>query len=195
MRALRHRRRFSIRRAEIELFSVIRDRGGKCSSAIGPLRTSRVVAPASLNCADSRRSGKRSGRHHTISSRRWHIGGVSADTGDFRGLCKPSHGTALFAKVARIVIKWCGRPTNKEVLPQMIDDTIYAWRTGQFEGISVFRAEDPGGPTLVESRSAKIELERTAGCHQMMPLPSKRKSHRCGIADRQVFGSTFRESG
>lgn len=57
-------------------------------------------------------------------------------------------GTALFAKVARIVTKWYGRPTNKELLPQMMDDTLYAWKTGNFEGVNVFRAEDPGGPTF-----------------------------------------------
>lgn len=58
-------------------------------------------------------------------------------------------GTALVAKVARIVTKWYGRPTNQEVLPQMIDDTTYAWRTGVFEATRVFHAEDPGGPTFI----------------------------------------------
>ncbi|KEC69624.1 MULTISPECIES: hypothetical protein [Rhizobium] len=57
--------------------------------------------------------------------------------------------TALVAKVARIVTKWYGRPTNQEVLPQMIDDTTYAWRTGVFEATRVFHAEDPGGPTFI----------------------------------------------
>ena len=57
-------------------------------------------------------------------------------------------GTGIFAKVARIVTKWYGRPTNKELLPQMLDDTIYAWKTGSFEGDNVFRADDPGGPTF-----------------------------------------------
>jgi hypothetical protein len=58
-------------------------------------------------------------------------------------------GTALFAKVARIVTKWYGHPTNREVLPQMLDDAIYAWRTGVFDGERVFQAADPGGPTLI----------------------------------------------
>ncbi|EHH03549.1 conjugal transfer protein TraH [Agrobacterium tumefaciens CCNWGS0286] len=52
-------------------------------------------------------------------------------------------GTALFAKVFRIVTKWYGNPTAKEVLPQVFDDAIIAWQTGYFEGIAVFRAEDP----------------------------------------------------
>lgn len=53
-------------------------------------------------------------------------------------------GTALFAKVWRIVMKWYGDPTAKEVLPQVFDDAIIAWQTGYFEGMAVFRAPDPG---------------------------------------------------
>jgi hypothetical protein len=59
-------------------------------------------------------------------------------------------GTALFAKVARIVTKWYGHPTNKELFPQMFDDAIYAWKTGNFEGSNIFRADDPGGPTFFQ---------------------------------------------
>ncbi|MFK4259234.1 TraH family protein [Agrobacterium tumefaciens] len=51
-------------------------------------------------------------------------------------------GTALFAKVYRIVTKWYGNPTAEEVLPQVFDDAIIAWQTGYFEGVAVFRAED-----------------------------------------------------
>ncbi|NTI26588.1 conjugal transfer protein TraH (plasmid) [Rhizobium rhizogenes] len=53
-------------------------------------------------------------------------------------------GTALFAKVYRIVTKWYGDPTSSDVLPQVFDDAIIAWQTGYFEGTAVFRAEDPG---------------------------------------------------
>lgn len=53
-------------------------------------------------------------------------------------------GTALFAKVYRIVMKWYGNPTEKEVLPEVFDDAIIAWQTGYFEGTAVFRAPDPG---------------------------------------------------
>lgn len=66
-------------------------------------------------------------------------------------------GTGMFAKVARIVTKWYGRPTNKEILPQMFDDTIFAWKTGTFEGDNVFRAEDPGGPTFFTKASGDKE--------------------------------------
>ena len=54
-------------------------------------------------------------------------------------------GTAMFAKVLRIVAKWYGNPKSDDVFPQVFDDALYAWKTGEFEGVSVFQAEDPGG--------------------------------------------------
>lgn len=62
-------------------------------------------------------------------------------------------GTALFAKVARIVTKWYGSPTSKEVMPQMFEDAIHAWWTGEFEGTKVFQAEDPGGATFLRGKA------------------------------------------
>jgi hypothetical protein len=64
-------------------------------------------------------------------------------------------GTALFAKVYRIVTKWYGNPTEKQVLPQVFDDAIIAWQTGYFEGVAVFRAEDPGDVKLVQPEPAR----------------------------------------
>ena len=61
-------------------------------------------------------------------------------------------GTALFGKIARIVTKWYGSPTSKEVMPQMFEDAVYAWRTGEFEGTKVFQVEDPGGATFVSGK-------------------------------------------
>lgn len=52
-------------------------------------------------------------------------------------------GTKMFAKIMRIVAKWYGSPTSKEVLPQIFEDAVYSWRTGEFEGASVFQAEEP----------------------------------------------------
>lgn len=43
-------------------------------------------------------------------------------------------GTAMFAKVLRIVAKWYGNPKNDDVFPQIFDDAVYAWKTGEFEG-------------------------------------------------------------
>ncbi|MFK4259472.1 TraH family protein [Agrobacterium tumefaciens] len=64
-------------------------------------------------------------------------------------------GTALFAKVYRIVTKWYGNPTAEEVLPQVFDDTIIAWQTGYFEGTAVFRAEDSGKMKLADPGPVK----------------------------------------
>ncbi|PWE53015.1 conjugal transfer protein TraH [Metarhizobium album] len=60
-------------------------------------------------------------------------------------------GTAMFAKILRIVAKWYGNPTSEEVFPQLFDDAVHAWRTGKFEGESVFQAEDPGGTVVQRS--------------------------------------------
>ncbi|NTE89509.1 TraH family protein [Agrobacterium rubi] len=59
-------------------------------------------------------------------------------------------GTALFAKVYRIVTKWYGNPTERQVLPQVFDDAIIAWQTGYFEGEAVFRAQDPSDVKLAQ---------------------------------------------
>lgn len=58
-------------------------------------------------------------------------------------------GTAMFAKVLRIVAKWYGNPRSEDVFPQIFDDAVYAWKTGEFEGVSIFLAEDPGRPVEV----------------------------------------------
>jgi len=54
-------------------------------------------------------------------------------------------GTTMFAKILRIVAKWYGNPKGTDVFPQIFDDAVYAWKTGEFEGQDVFQAEDPGG--------------------------------------------------
>lgn len=69
-------------------------------------------------------------------------------------------GTAMFAKVARIVTRWYGSPTNKEVVPQMVEDTIYAWKSGTFEGTNVFQAADPGGATFLR-QSTEVSQKST----------------------------------
>ncbi|CUX70015.1 MULTISPECIES: TraH family protein [Agrobacterium] len=75
-------------------------------------------------------------------------------------------GTALFAKVFRTVLKWYGNPTAKEVLPQVMDDAVIAWQTGYFEGLAVFRAEDPrreetARPETVDSEKAEKDSDPT----------------------------------
>lgn len=53
-------------------------------------------------------------------------------------------GTTMFSKIMRIVAKWYGNPTQSEVIPQIVEDAVHSWKTGEFEGESVFQAEDPG---------------------------------------------------
>lgn len=67
-------------------------------------------------------------------------------------------GTKMFAKILRIVAKWYGNPTSEEVFPQLFDDSIHAWRTGKFEGESVFQAEDPDGEVVQRS---EVTIENT----------------------------------
>ncbi|PDT81334.1 TraH family protein [Sinorhizobium sp. BJ1] len=76
-------------------------------------------------------------------------------------------GTAMFAKVLRIVTKWYGNPKSEDVFPQIFEDAVYAWKTGEFEGVSVFQAKDPdeavvnyrGEPTSSQEKETG-EVER-----------------------------------
>lgn len=80
------------------------------------------------------------------------------------------NGTAMFAKVLRIVSKWYGNPTSKDVFPHVFEDAVYAWKTGEFEGVRVFQAEDPGGsielpqqsnvPSVVDQEAAVTTPEK-----------------------------------
>ncbi|MUZ75510.1 conjugal transfer protein TraH [Agrobacterium vitis] len=72
-------------------------------------------------------------------------------------------GTALFAKVYRIVTKWYGNPTAKDVFRQVFDDAIIAWQTGYFEGTAVFRSPDPGEPELAVPEPEKNEQAEVQG--------------------------------
>jgi hypothetical protein len=81
-------------------------------------------------------------------------------------------GTALFAKVYRIVIKWYGNPTERQVLPQVFDDAIIAWQTGYFEGAAVFRAEDPGKVNLAQPEPVRRDgADAKAGLTEVEAKP------------------------
>lgn len=60
----------------------------------------------------------------------------------------------MFAKILRIVTKWHENLKREEGFPQIFDDAVYAWKTGAFEGESVFQAEDPGGAVAEQPSSA-----------------------------------------
>lgn len=72
-------------------------------------------------------------------------------------------GTALFAKVWRIVMKWYGNPTAADVFGQVMDDAIIAWQTGYFEGTAVFRAEDPGTEKVPQPELGLDNADTKAG--------------------------------
>jgi hypothetical protein len=68
-------------------------------------------------------------------------------------------GTRMFAKVMRIVAKWYGNPKSDEVLPQIFEDAVFAWKSGEFEGTNVFLADD----AAVEWKPPGVTAEATPG--------------------------------
>ncbi|MDQ0563773.1 hypothetical protein QO004_005589 [Rhizobium mesoamericanum] len=74
-------------------------------------------------------------------------------------------GTAMFAKILRIVTKWYGNPKSEDVFPQIFEDAIYSWRTGEFESESVFQAEDPGG-TVAEQPNSVVQSDTSTASDQ-----------------------------
>lgn len=68
-------------------------------------------------------------------------------------------GTRMFAKIMRIVAKWYGNPASKEVLPQIVEDAVYSWKTGEFEGVGVFQAEDPGTAWKVPTAATSVSRD------------------------------------
>lgn len=66
-------------------------------------------------------------------------------------------GTALFARVYRIVLKWYGNPTGEEGARQVFEDAIIAWQMGHFEGEAVFRTPDPGDEIRAEPEPAESD--------------------------------------
>jgi len=61
-------------------------------------------------------------------------------------------GTALFAKIYRIVTNWYGG-----FMPEAFDDSVAAYRSGYFEGEYVFAKGDPGTVELSEPETPVAE--------------------------------------
>ncbi|MUZ74453.1 conjugal transfer protein TraH [Agrobacterium vitis] len=80
-------------------------------------------------------------------------------------------GTTMFAKVLRIVAKWYGNPKSDEVFPQIFEDAVYAWKTGDFEGVSVFQAQDPGGG-IVDGRVQTDNVKNDAAAEEASSPPT-----------------------
>jgi hypothetical protein len=75
-------------------------------------------------------------------------------------------GSALFAKVYRIVAKWYGVENDNA-----FEDAIIAWQTGTFEDVAVFSAPDPGPTAVVPPRpddaAPRERLPKPSGDHQV----------------------------
>ncbi|TBY44441.1 TraH family protein [Rhizobium leguminosarum] len=87
-------------------------------------------------------------------------------------------GTGMFAKVVRIVAKWYGNPTDRQVVPQIFEDAVYAWKTGEFEGVSVFRADDPG---LSVNLTIPPVAEQDPDTDSAPPLSKLKESENSGV--------------
>lgn len=92
-------------------------------------------------------------------------------------------GTLMFAKILRIVAKWYGNPRSDDVFPQIFEDAVYAWKTGEFEGVSVFEAEDPGGSIEMpkQSKVHSIDDEEAA-----MTIPANGTNEDLGRAGIRI---------
>ncbi|MGV4797439.1 TraH family protein [Rhizobium sp. F40D2] len=97
-------------------------------------------------------------------------------------------GTAMFAKVLRIVAKWYGNPTSKDVFPQIFEDAVYAWKTGEFEGVSVFQADDPGGALAnqEERRAVKSEVNTIDAGPSLQPEEEPSDEKKIGTAGIRI---------
>lgn len=67
------------------------------------------------------------------------------------------------------------------VFPQLFDDAIHAWRTGKFEGESVFQAQDPGGAIVQVVPSASIEAGSDADTVAEDSTKEPQEPNRAGI--------------
>lgn len=85
-------------------------------------------------------------------------------------------GTAMFARILRIVGRWYGHPAGEAVFPELFDDAVHACKTGEFEGEDVFQAEDADGTSMqsaspgadrvddeLEAPSGKPQSQDTSG--------------------------------
>lgn len=77
-------------------------------------------------------------------------------------------GTSIFAKILRMVAKWYGNPKSEDVFPQIVEDALHAWKTGEFEGVNVFQAEDfsdeaePGLATFDHEEETQVHITEEA---------------------------------
>jgi hypothetical protein len=92
----------------------------------------------------------------------------------------------MFAKIMRIVAKWYGNPTDANVTPQVFDDAIHAWKTGEFEGVAVFQAPDletgwrmVGGTVQSEVPFQKKGVDQSANDPEKLGIGADRSESTC----------------
>jgi hypothetical protein len=114
-------------------------------------------------------------------------------------------GTRMFAKVTPIVAKWYGNPKSDEVFPQIFEDAVFAWKSGEFEGTNVFLADD----TAVDRNPPEVSAGTTpeeAGMSRRRTIMPKRqwKAPRrlrrpimptCALSSRELEVGNNRHSG
>ncbi|WP_077966977.1 conjugal transfer protein TraH [Ensifer adhaerens] len=93
-------------------------------------------------------------------------------------------GTAMFAKVMRIVAAWYGRNASSEALPYVLSDSLHAWVSGEFEGKDVFRAEDPGG--LAAEQPAVRPKDRRNSAEPFLPSVDEAQPGDITSADMRI---------
>jgi hypothetical protein len=82
-------------------------------------------------------------------------------------------GTALFAKVYSVVVKWYGNPVD-----EAFNDAIIAWQTGYFEGKSVFKTLD-----LEEVKSAAAINFKSADESSDAPIEGRQRTTQDMVPD------------
>ena len=95
-------------------------------------------------------------------------------------------GTAMFAKVLRIVAKWYGNPTSKDAFPRIFEDAVYAWKTGEFEGVGVFQAEDPGNSETMENVTPPSDNRAISANHDGENAESSEQGQGVGSAEMRI---------
>ncbi|APG86745.1 conjugal transfer protein TraH (plasmid) [Sinorhizobium americanum CCGM7] len=95
-------------------------------------------------------------------------------------------GTAMFAKIIRIVSKWYGNPTHDEAFLQIFEDAVYAWKTGEFEGVRVFQAPDPGGSVTMENVSPVRAENKNSDIHPEEAATEPPDAIKIGSAEMRI---------
>ena len=117
------------------------------------------------------------GRSDAISGRGRHLNEASELKADLVDACENIRmGTALFAKVYRIVTKWYGNAVERHSrTPSML------WKTGYFEGKAVFTEPDPGEVPLAEPKTENTLSDKADNAEAEPSAPEFADPNNAGI--------------